>query len=93
MNLFGKLPRFESPACFGYDTELFYAYDSQREKDYRMLAKAREICAGCPERLPCLEYALKNERDGIWGGLLPIERRAVVRARKKAENDYSRATT
>ena len=32
--------------------------------------QARAICAACPVRLQCLEYALKNEEYiGIWGGL------------------------
>lgn len=40
--------------------------------------KAREavaICAGCPVRNQCLNYAIThNERFGIWGGLSRHER-------------------
>lgn len=38
-------------------------------------AKAKALCATCPVRLECLEYADDNdEREGIWGGLTPTER-------------------
>ena len=43
------------------------------------IAKAEEakaICAGCPERLACLEGALlRKERDGVWGGVFETELR------------------
>jgi len=94
VNIIREFPKFENAACIGLDTELFYEYDSQREKDYRALAIIRSICAGCVDRDDCLEYALKHEKEGIWGGLLPAERRAVNRARRKAEqDDYSRTAS
>lgn len=41
---------------------------------------AKSICAACPVRHECLEYALANdERFGIWGGLSESERRIVRR--------------
>ena len=40
--------------------------------------KAKAICAGCPSRLPCLEFALENnEGYGIWGGLSEQQRRRL----------------
>lgn len=37
---------------------------------------AREICGRCPERVPCLEWAVATgERYGIWGGATEHERR------------------
>lgn len=39
---------------------------------------AKSICASCPVRQECLEYALENdERFGIWGGLSELERRRL----------------
>ncbi|MDP9356150.1 MAG: WhiB family transcriptional regulator [Chloroflexota bacterium] len=36
-------------------------------------------CEVCPARAECLAYALAaDERDGVWGGTLPAERRAIV---------------
>lgn len=45
--------------------------------------EAKRICADCPVRLQCLNYALKrNEPFGIWGGLSERERRKVRRGEK-----------
>ena len=39
---------------------------------------ARQVCAGCPVRQPCLDYAITNRITyGIWGGLTERERRAL----------------
>ena len=44
---------------------------------------AREMCARCPVRPECLEYALENkEMHGIWGGTSEGERRKLRRGRK-----------
>ncbi|AYB69415.1 WhiB family transcription factor [Mycobacterium phage Gancho] len=38
-------------------------------------AQAKTLCAACPVRLECLQYANDNdEREGIWGGLTVTER-------------------
>lgn len=43
-------------------------------------APARRICGNCSVRREYLEYALTNgENDGVWGGLIPGERRALLR--------------
>ena len=39
---------------------------------------ARQVCAACPVRQPCLDYAITNRIvHGIWGGLTERERRAL----------------
>ena len=46
---------------------------------------ARRICAGCPVREPCLEYALSNHIDhGVWGGASERERRRLLRRRRES---------
>jgi len=41
---------------------------------------AKAICAVCPVRRPCLQYALDhNEPYGIWGGLSARQRNAILR--------------
>jgi WhiB family transcriptional regulator, redox-sensing transcriptional regulator len=38
--------------------------------------RAKAVCASCPVRIDCLEYAIHfDERYGIWGGLNQDERR------------------
>jgi WhiB family redox-sensing transcriptional regulator len=47
---------------------------------------AREVCATCPVREQCLDFAIRNRIDnGIWGGLTEKELRALLlKAYKKA---------
>ncbi len=65
-------------ACKGVDPDIFYpASDEEAEE-------AKAICALCPVREACLEYALANrERDGVWGGATERERRRMIRQRRK----------
>lgn len=44
---------------------------------------AKRLCATCPVRMPCLEYALRNKIDhGVWGGASERERRRILRQRR-----------
>ena len=46
---------------------------------------ARRVCAGCPVKGPCLEYAMENHIDhGVWGGTSERERRRIARQRRLA---------
>jgi WhiB family redox-sensing transcriptional regulator len=63
--------------CRDQDTDLFYP-----EVGGGTVAKAKQICRGCPVREPCLEYALQQEDPhGIWGGLSPSEREELLKLR------------
>jgi len=45
---------------------------------------ARKICAECPMKAPCLEYAMENHIDhGVWGGTSERERRRIARQRRR----------
>lgn len=45
--------------------------------------QARRICATCPVREPCLEYALVHRIDhGVWGGTSERERRRILKSRR-----------
>ncbi|HUP86173.1 MAG TPA: WhiB family transcriptional regulator [Acidimicrobiales bacterium] len=44
---------------------------------------ARQLCATCPVKEACLEYALRNRIDhGVWGGASERERRRILRQRR-----------
>jgi len=44
---------------------------------------ARRICADCPVKKACLEYALYNRIEhGVWGGASERERRRIARQRR-----------
>jgi len=46
---------------------------------------ARGICADCPVREACLEYALHPRIDhGVWGGCSERERRRILKRRRGA---------
>lgn len=44
---------------------------------------ARRVCAACPVKEPCLEYALAERIDhGVWGGASERERRRILKSRR-----------
>ncbi|ONH27020.1 hypothetical protein BL253_23195 [Pseudofrankia asymbiotica] len=63
-------------ACGSAEVEIFFppeGVDGQERR--RREAAAKEICAGCPVRVPCLLSAVvTGDRHGIWGGTTPAER-------------------
>lgn len=59
--------------CRDEDKQSFFI-EGGRGTSPRQLAAQRElalcVCAECPVRLNCLNYALRNEeRFGVWGGV------------------------
>jgi WhiB family redox-sensing transcriptional regulator len=62
----------ELAACRGTDLEVFFPGRGESA------GPARQVCAVCPVRQPCLDYAITNRIvHGIWGGLTERERRAL----------------
>jgi WhiB family redox-sensing transcriptional regulator len=59
-------------ACRGADLEVFFPGRGETA------GPARRVCAACPVRQQCLDYAISNRIvHGIWGGLTERERRAL----------------
>ncbi len=66
-------------ACRDEDPELFFPV-SDTGPAARQAEQAKSICARCPVRERCLEYALDNGLDhGVFGGTTESERRALRR--------------
>jgi WhiB family redox-sensing transcriptional regulator len=62
----------ELAACRGADLTVFFPERGESA------GPARRVCAGCPVRQPCLDYAITNRiTHGVWGGLTERERRAL----------------
>jgi WhiB family redox-sensing transcriptional regulator len=66
-------------ACRDEDPELFFPV-SEMGPGARQAEAAKAVCARCPVRAQCLEYALDNGLDyGIFGGTTERERRGLLR--------------
>ena len=63
----------EQAACAGHDTpDIFF------EEDVVAQQQAMRLCAVCPVREQCLEFALRHKQDdGIWGGMTGQRRHAL----------------
>ena len=54
---------------------------------------ARRICAACPVKAECLEYALENRIEhGVWGGCSERERRRILRRRRQERRGWPRSS-
>ncbi|MGW1769015.1 WhiB family transcriptional regulator [Streptomyces sp. NPDC002073] len=63
------LPWQADALCAQTGPEFFFPEPGTSVRD------AKRLCAACPGRLACLEYALTHdERFGVWGGLSEQER-------------------
>ncbi len=73
----------DSAACRGEALSLFFGPDGERQPEREIRErKAKAICAQCPVRQECLDYAVsKPEKYGVWGGLNEDERAAERRRR------------
>jgi WhiB family transcriptional regulator, redox-sensing transcriptional regulator len=65
----------EHAACKGTDPSIFFP----GRGDTRHLQQAQAVCAHCPVRNPCLQYALASPylMQGVWGGTSERERRRI----------------
>jgi WhiB family redox-sensing transcriptional regulator len=69
----------QEAACRDFETDIFFP-DSDEQA-----APALAVCASCPVREQCLDFALTtNQSDGIWGGTTETERRRIRRRRRQA---------
>jgi WhiB family redox-sensing transcriptional regulator len=67
----------DSTLACGTNPDLFFAESPQD------VARAKELCAGCPVRAACLADALdRGEPWGVWGGELLL--RGVIVPSKRA---------
>ena len=68
-------------ACGGADLRLFFGPDEEHPADKAAReSAAKAICAGCPVRLRCLNFAIRKPvTAGVWGGTGEGERRNLRR--------------
>ncbi len=72
----------ELAACSGVASDTFFPASEEETA----ANAARKICAECPVRDACLQYALStNQTAGVWGGLDAGERRRMRRRLRDRE--------
>ncbi|MGO9872493.1 MAG: WhiB family transcriptional regulator [Acidimicrobiia bacterium] len=64
--------------CRGANATTFFPSDGSG------VEAVQRVCAQCPVRGECLEYALTNRLDyGVWGGASERERQRILRQRRR----------
>ena len=70
---------WQQAACRGLDPSIFYPASEEDAEE------AKLVCDQCDVREACLEHALgSRERDGVWGGASELDRRRIVRRRRRS---------
>jgi WhiB family redox-sensing transcriptional regulator len=70
-------------ACLTADPDLFFPV-AEGTVPSKQVAQAQRICAGCPVRQQCRDFAMRTrEPAGIWGGTTPEERIRELRAHNR----------
>lgn len=65
--------------CTEFHTDMYYPNSSQaNELEYRAI---RDACNGCGMQEPCLEWGLRHETHGVWGGVNPVGRERIRKER------------
>ena len=80
------VPNFDNALCVNTPSEWFYEEDTVKPQQ-EVIELARAVCSPCSERVRCLEWAMDNEKYGMWGGFTANERAAV---KGKREHDLSK---
>ena len=78
----------ERAACRTKPTTWWYT-NAPNDEDYDYTAAA-VVCAGCPVKEECLEFALAtpvSQDLGMWGGLRRAERLKIRQRRKQAAKE------
>lgn len=80
----------KTPApCRNEDPELFFPHPS----DVQQTEKAKAVCRGCSIAQKCLQFALDNNMQGVWGGMGEKERRSRVTQRVRDRRTISAGPT
>ena len=52
------------------------AFNANKD-EIHLATYAKSLCAECPVKRACAEYAIKHESEGFWGGLTARERKSL----------------
>ena len=76
------IPEFPNALCKSAESELFFPGIVPQARTTKMLymdkiKQAIDICMECSHQEQCLDYALRAEPFGIWGGTTEMEREYI----------------
>jgi WhiB family redox-sensing transcriptional regulator len=78
-------------ACRGYPLDWFFPATRRAVRRGRLestavrqQSEALAVCARCPVRDECLDYAIRYDELGVWGGTTDAQRRRIRNARRAA---------
>lgn len=74
-----KFPDLTRGLCREVGVELFFPEEGGSGTD--IYIHSRKICNKCVVKNECLEWAVKHEAFGMWGGATPAERKNIRRSR------------
>ena len=57
--------------CKDADPTIFFAESNSK------IAQAKQVCAVCPIQQLCLDWAVENAEDGVYGAMTPRERKKL----------------
>ena len=70
-------------ACLSADPDMFFPVATGAPAEGE-ISRALRICARCPVRKQCLDFAVRTgETQGIWGGTTPEQRTRTRRSRAR----------
>lgn len=58
--------------------------DPERPEETHSPEQAKAVCRRCDVQGYCLEEGMRNNEDGVWGGMTKRERRALKKRRRTA---------
>jgi len=74
-----KFPDLTRGLCREIGVEFFFPEEEGSGTDIYKFS--RKICDSCVVKNECLEWAVRHEAHGMWGGTTPMERRKIRRQR------------
>jgi len=92
MSYESMVPRFildsdVAPLCVESDPDAFFPKDYYDDPEkspsnsYENESFVKLICEECPLKIECLQFAIKTQQHGIWGGTTERDRLAIRRGR------------
>lgn len=66
--------------CQGVATDIFFPELDELPSD-----DARKLCARCPVKEECLQWAINHDEDGYWGGTTKTQREAIMSGRHRVK--------